>query len=266
MEKEFNDRRKNTITHNWQRILLLGFGMGFILYLIIGFLIIPLIGRWLISDYIETDLNRPGKIGSVGFNPLTFELSIDDFYLYEADSSVFISWKEVSVNLNVLLLINGIIEIDTMAIYGAGVNIIRNPDSTFNFDNIPGELLQLAAIFTRKEDPWELRLNRIGVHNTTAVFEDHMFAPHFVYGIEDIRFQLRDLHLFSPDTAAWKVNLKMAGGGTADASGILPTDGIRSDFSLRLSGISFKPFQPILSRFTHLRIDGGTLDADRPVD
>ena len=265
MKKGTDDQLKNKPQRRWQRKLLFWCGIGFVLYVIIGFLIVPLAAKWLISDFIETDLDHPLKVGSVGFNPFTFALSVDDLYLYEPDSSDFILLKEVYVNPNIFPVMRGMIEFDTIAVKGAELRLVRYPDSTFNFPHLLGKLSTVIGDSLLKKGSWDLRINRLGVFNTQVKFEDQSCTPHFMYSVDSIHLQLNDLHLFSPDTAAWRMHLKMAAGGEAEACGILRIDEITSDFSFKCSGLALKPVQPLLSRFAHLRIDSGTLDASGDV-
>ena len=244
----------------WQRNLLIFSSVALISYLIVGLFIIPVIIEWLINDFVETDLDRPLEIGSIGFNPLTFALSINDFYLFEPDSNVFINWRKFTADPNVLSLFNGVVEIDTMALHDVEINIIRNQDCTFNLEDPVNHFLTLVLDSLGIGSEWGLCVNRFGIHSATAAFKDDLLAPYFIYDVENVYFQLNDLHLFSQDTSTWQLNLHVGNGGMIEASGSLLTDRITSDLSFRVKDLALISFQPLLSKFVHLQIDSGTVD------
>jgi len=69
----------------------------FLLYTVVGFLILPPIVRLVAVKELSQQLNRQVAIRKIKFNPYALSVAVDGLMIREPDGTPFVSWEEVYV-------------------------------------------------------------------------------------------------------------------------------------------------------------------------
>jgi uncharacterized protein involved in outer membrane biogenesis len=108
---------------------------------------------------------------------------------------------------------------------------------------------------------WHFRLGEFRLSGFTLALADRGFEPAVGYDLADVSATLKnlsdDLHARVPFEAA----LKVAQGGSLDATGSFVPDGSGADARLKLSGLNLVPLQPVLARYATLTLNSGKVSA-----
>ena len=203
-----------------------------LLYLIIGYLIVPVIIKGQIISLLKDKYNRETEIESVSFNPLIFNLAIDGFVLYDNDRTSFLSWETLDIDLNILPLFNSEIELESIKLKNPSVIITRTSKTEFNFtDLIKAPQLPIDA-------GWTIHIKQMEVQNSSLTFLDSYFDSTPKLLIDNINFEATDIHLISSDTSRFKAEMNFGDGGTMNSSGYFTFQPISASVRYELSDFS----------------------------
>src|ERR1035437_8378918 len=81
----------------WRRRQL-GAGAAFLVYVLVGFFVLPPIMKSQLLKRLPAATKRQASIRQVKFNPLVLSLTIRGLSLTKPDGQVFASWEELYVN------------------------------------------------------------------------------------------------------------------------------------------------------------------------
>lgn len=127
-----------------------------------------------IINYAHTELNREVTFDKLSFNMIGFNL--ENFAMSEKSTfadGIFIKAKQLIVKINVLPLLHKEVTIDTLGIDGMYVEIKRDEEGKFNFDDII-ESKKSQEEETTKDDNSDMLLNidDLYVKDSTVKFND----------------------------------------------------------------------------------------------
>ncbi len=264
-----------------------------LLYTILGFVIVPYVAKIKAVDFIKEQYKRDAKIDAISFNPYTFTFSVKGFSLYDKDKYVFVYWKELFIDLNVLPLFSSKIELDNISISNPKVFIKKLNDNEFNFSDLMGQQQnqkskkansndlgkELEAKYSSigfeiintvqsinqnlKNDHWDFIINRFDVKNLSLTFEDRSLDSQNVkISIDGANLSINKLRPMSRDASTFTLDFKMREGGRASANGKFTLEPMSADFKLKIDKINFKQTGPYLAEFAYLRLDDGKLNVD----
>ena len=153
------------------------------------------------------------------------------------------------------------IKLRELAVRGGGMKLAR--DAKGNIDPLAslsaGERTDKPAQDTGAA--WHVRLGAFKLSGFKLALADQSFEPAVGYDLADVSATLKnlsdDLHAPVPFEAA----LKVAQGGSLDATGSFMPDGSGADARLKLGGLNLAPLQPVLAHYATLRLKSGDLSA-----
>ena len=148
-----------------------------------------------------------------------------------------------------------------LTVRGGGMKLTR--DAEGNIDPLAslgaGERTDKPAKDTGAA--WHFRLGAFKLSGFKLALADRSFEPAVGYDLADVSATLKnlsdDLHAPVPFEAA----LKVAQGGSLDATGSFMPDGSGADARLKLSGFNLVPLQTVLARYATLRLKSGNVSA-----
>src|SRR5262245_49535904 len=73
-------------------------GGAFVCYTVLGFIILPLIVRWVAVRQLRTQLDREVAIQKLRINPFALSTTIRGLLIKDKDGQPFVSWEEFYVN------------------------------------------------------------------------------------------------------------------------------------------------------------------------
>lgn len=263
------------------------------LYTFLGFVIVPYIAKIQTVNFIKEQYKREVKIESVSFNPYTFTFSVKGFSLYDKDKSVFLSWNDFFVDLNVLPLFSSKIELEKISISAPKVVIKKISDTEFNFSDLMGQQPKIKnkkansidepkstdikyssigleivnAVQSKnqnqKNDNWDFIINQFEVSGLNLTFDDQSLDSQKVkLNIDGANLTINKLHPMSRDASTFSLDFKVRDGGKASAKGKFTLEPLSADFKLNVDKLNFKQTGPYLSEFAYLRLDDGKLNVD----
>ena len=264
-----------------------------LLYTFLGFVIVPYVAKNEAVNFIKEQYKRDAKIEAVSFNPYTFTFSVKGFSLYDKDKSLFLSWNDFLIDLNILPLFSSKIELDKIFISNPKVIIKKLNDNEFNFSDLIDqqqktktkkvnsideprsidikystiglEFINSVQLKNKnhKKDQWDFIINKFDVKNLDLTFEDRSLDSQKVKIIIDgANLTINKLRPMSRDASTFSLNFKMHEGGRASVNGKFTLEPISADFKLKLDKLNFKQTGPYLAEFAYLRLDDGKLNID----
>ena len=151
----------NTKSKKLLRNPLFGVTALLVLYMFIGFIVIPFVIKRQAADFIKDEYNRDAQIESVSFNPFTFTLSIGGFQINEKDIDVFLKWQGFYADLNFLSIFSKVIDIEELQLLYPEAKILKKGDE-FNFsDLITEEEEQVDSLEEKME--WDILIRKLRI-------------------------------------------------------------------------------------------------------
>jgi len=120
-----------------RRWLVLILGLLVVAGAIVAYRLPELVRRVAIAQ-IRATTERPVEIAHVDLNLLTGRASIRGFRLAERDGQPFAAIERLDVALRLPSLLVGHLRFREVAVHDSTVNVVRRPDSTFNFSDLVG--------------------------------------------------------------------------------------------------------------------------------
>jgi hypothetical protein len=107
-----------------------------LIYTIIGFIAIPKIAKPQIENIINENITQKATIEKIHFNPFLFKFSIDNLKIADKNKTTF-SLKSISIDFSALKSIDKKhIHFKILKIVEPYINIIENPDGSFNLEKL----------------------------------------------------------------------------------------------------------------------------------
>ncbi|MCD4675034.1 MAG: AsmA family protein, partial [Desulfobacula sp.] len=107
-----------------------------VLYTLVGFFLLPVLGKNILKDKLSESLNRQVTIEKIAVNPYALTVTIDALVVKDKNSDVFFSTQKIFANLSISTLFTFTIVVSDISLESPYVNIIRNTDESFNFSDL----------------------------------------------------------------------------------------------------------------------------------
>jgi len=112
------------------------------IYAILGFIVLPLVLKSQLVQIVQKETNAKLSLDSVFFNPLVFQLKINDIKLTDANDTHLLSLKSILINLEPFAIFNASLHIKEIALEEPKISLVYKKDKTIN----------LASILKSKEE------------------------------------------------------------------------------------------------------------------
>ncbi|NOX64461.1 MAG: DUF748 domain-containing protein [Chlorobi bacterium] len=231
-EKNHTKSKSKKLSRNplfWVTVLL-------VLYMFIGFVVIPFIIRGQAIDFIKEEYNRDAKIETVSFNPFTFTLSIEGFLLNEKDRGVFLKWGDFYVDLNLFPLFSKVVDIEELQLLYPEIQIIKKREEFNFFDLIIKEEEEVDAL--KENSDWDFLVRNLRIRKLNLLTQDKSVEPMAEVHIDSIDVLLANIHPFTSDTTEFKVDFEIREGGKGSVSGIFTQIPSMTEFTFDTDSIA----------------------------
>lgn len=105
----------------------------FVLYVLVGFFVVPPVMEHLAVTRTERILDRPASIGEVRFNPLRLSLEVNDFAIYEPDGNAELaSFEQLSANVESVSLVRLALILENVGLVGPYLHAVYYEDGSTN--------------------------------------------------------------------------------------------------------------------------------------
>jgi len=166
------------------------------------------------------------------------------------------------------------IAIQRVAVTGGRARVIRDKDGNLRvvemFRAREGSKPRPAAAGSRKAGTegqgWSASLDALDVSGVSVSLADRSFDPAVAVDLVNIKAGLKNLHTGGKTPVGFEAALQVKQGGTVRASGSFGVDGRRAAASVKVERVSLKPLQPVVARYTSVRLESGDVSTAAKLD
>ena len=117
--------------------VLIGIAVAFLLYSVIGFLVLPTVLKNTLEKKLSENLKRSVSIEAIQINPYLLQISINNLLVENRDQDDrFVAFDHLFVDLEAVSLFKRALVIKTLTLAGPRVNLSRYKDLSYNFSDI----------------------------------------------------------------------------------------------------------------------------------
>ena len=192
----------------------------FLGYLFLGFILLPFLLKPQLIKIIENETNTKVTIESLHFNPLVFEIRIDELSLKDLNRKDLVDFAELRINLNPTSLFMGALELKELALINPRINFVYNKDKSINL---------LKIIKAKKEEPKDQESNTsinmpriivdvVDIEGGELSYKDYTRKTPFLFSLENIGFSLKnfDTKKIAHNSAGIRFYSRLGDGGFID--------------------------------------------------
>ena len=146
---------------------LIGVAVFFVLYTVIGFLVLPPIARSLIEKDMGAALHRKTTLRKVLINPYTFKVVLKGLTVREKDGAkTFVSFEELSINIQSISLFRKGVDIKEVVLQKPYLHIVRKKEDFYNISDL------ISGKGPQKKQPFQFTVGDVRISGGTIDFED----------------------------------------------------------------------------------------------
>ena len=166
----------------------------FLGYLFLGFIAVPLVVKPQLIKQIQKQTYSKVTIDALYFNPLIFQLEIDDLVLKDLEENRLFSFETLRINLDPSSLLYGAMELKELALVDPKIYLVYNKDQTIN-------LVKILKPSDEKIEPKEdntttvlphIVIDTIDMEGGELIYSDYTRQTPFKFSFENIGFTLKD--------------------------------------------------------------------------
>lgn len=169
MKKSSPKGHKTSAMSKHQKVLI-GIAIAFLLYSVIGFLVLPAVLKNTLEKKLSENLKRSVSIETIQINPYLFKVAVNNFLVKDiSEDDHFVAFDQLFIDLEAFSLFKRALVIKTLTLTGPRVNLARFKDLSYNFSDIAG-----SSSPEEKTDskPFLFSVNNIEIINGAIVFFD----------------------------------------------------------------------------------------------
>lgn len=225
----------------WSR-LLLGVAAFFVLFTVVGFLVLPPVVKSQLEKRLSAELGRRVTVGKVRMNPYVLSLTLENFAMQEADgTTLFLGWRRLHVNFDAWSSLRGEWVLGEILLDDFTARGRINPDQSLNVSDV---LAKLSSTKDSDQPPRPMRVARLQVTNSRVDLEDRSKTPPFATAIGPLTFALTQFRTVSEEGAPARFDAVTEAGEKLAWSGTLRAGPLRSTGEFSLENIVLPKYAP----------------------
>lgn len=239
--------------------------VAFLLYTLLGFLLVPALIKWQLVKQLPAATKRQAAVRQVKFNPWTLSLTIRGLALNEPDGHPFASWEELYVNFQASSLFRWAWTFQEIRLVRPFLEVLLSPDGQLNLANLVAPAEPAPPTPPPPTEPGTIP--RLGIWHLTitngfVAFEDQTLRQPFRTEYQPINLRLTEFTT-RPDTdAPYAFHAEGDTGSQVRWAGNLTVQPLRSSGQLAIAGVPLGRYQPYLDQFTRAHLTNGVLGLD----
>lgn len=155
-----------------------------VLYLIVGFLLVPLAAPRLVAWQGSKLLGRPVTLKRAYLNPLTFYMRLSGLRIADTDQTTMAGFSTFSVDIDARQLLRKRFIVNSVAVDGLELNIVLLPGNRVNLAALASAEQENAAPAKSAPLP-DAAVESITLTNGTITFTDTTVSPGFTLAVHD---------------------------------------------------------------------------------
>ncbi|TKB25659.1 DUF748 domain-containing protein [Desulfopila sp. IMCC35006] len=208
-----------------------------LLYALAGFVALPALVRWYVPRYAHQDLHCQADLQKIRINPFLLTVEINGFSLKQADGSPLVAFARLFVDLETSSLFRWAVVLREFALDKPEIHLAVEPDGTINFE-------KLAPASSTPPEPAkpDARLLRFilqgaAINEGRIVAVDNRQSTPAQLSLEKLNLQIKDLSSLKEHNGSYAISAATENGESLQWEGGVTLTPLRSEGSLRLTGI-----------------------------
>lgn len=242
----------------------LRWSLGLLLaYAVIGFLIAPVVVRWVAVKQLRQLLGREVTIEKVRLNPFALSGTVRGFLIKDLDGEPFVSWDEAYANFQLSSFFGHPWVFREVTTTNPYVRVQINADYSLNFSDLIQRFSTkstLASVPKSPARPPALRVHSLRVEGARASVTDRTLRQPFTRVIGPVKLNLENFHTDPSSKNPYAFAGRTDAGETFTWNGHFFLDPIRSGGELKVSGISLPHFAPVYQDLVRFELRNGVVD------
>jgi hypothetical protein len=239
---------------------LVGAGLAFLAYSLVGFLLLPPIIKWQMVKRLPAITKRQAAVQQVKVNPWTLSLTVRGLALSEPDGRPFASWDELYVNFQASSLFRWAWTFKEIRLVKPFGEIILLKDGRLNFANML-EAPANAPPKSTSSSILRLNISSLEVTNGFVALEDRTMRSLFRTEYRPINLSLKKFSTRPNSDTPYSFRAESDAGRSIAWAGDLTIQPLRSAGHLEVTGIKLSRYEPYLEEFTSALVTNGLADA-----
>lgn len=254
-------------------------------YLLLGFVIIPLVMVWAIPSQGTKFLKTPVKVKSAFLNPVLGQLRINGLGIFDQQKQLLVGFDKLFVDVSFTNLFKKIYRVEAFRLDGLKINVVLLPDGKINLLALvppapaakPGAPAQAtpspsaakptpaptekAAAVKTVEMPLVI-VDEIALKDGAIRFEDQSITPHFSTLLNALDLLITGVTT-KPDAqvkVAFKAKLDEKGAISVDVLANPLKQPFAGETSVSLNGYAMQILTPYVGKYTGRTLDDGRMD------
>ncbi|HEX9785922.1 MAG TPA: DUF748 domain-containing protein [Opitutaceae bacterium] len=236
----------------------------FVVYLLVGFLVLPPIVRGQIEKQAGAVLDRAVGVGKVQMNPLVFSVSVDGLRVIDHDGADLASWQRAYVNFDPLTsLLRWEWHVKQVELVEPRQRVVIDKEGRLNI----ADLLEPGAEETAAEtDPVEKRvslpaigLGRLFIQDWSVSLADESLREPFATVVGPMTFELSNLTTRADEESPYSLRGTTDTGETFGWSGTMSVAPLGSQGLIEFNGVSLPKHAPLAGNAHRSDVRAGTV-------
>lgn len=231
----------------------------FLLYCLLGFLIIPGIGLRVANQQLAHYATVPARLERIEFNPFSLELTLWGLHL-GPDGEEQVRFRRLYANLELDSLWKRRLHLADVELDAPHTELLFAENGTLNLSKLfklpPSEP---APAQEEPSQPFPLRIDRIRLAEGSLHFQDRRPSEPVDFVFDPMGFELHNLSTLPEDGAEMTLVATGPHGGKLDWKGDLSIVPLTSKGSFTLQGVPLKAWWPYVRDNAPLNLDNGIL-------
>ncbi len=231
----------------------------FVVYSIVGFLILPPIIRVVAAKQIARQLDREVFIRKVRLNPYTLSTTIRGLLVKDKNGEPFLSWDEVYVNFQLSSFFGHTWVFKEVNTSQPFVRVQMNKDYTFNFSDLITKFSAGSPAAKNPPKPLALRIDRLQITGAVASLADLTPRTPFKRTVGPIDVTLVGFRTDPSNKNPYSFTGTTDAGEKISWSGFFYLTPIRSEGEFALENLTLNKYAALYQDFVRFQIRDGTV-------
>lgn len=209
----------------------------FILYGVVGFMVLPWYANKALGEYVSKQLQRELVIEKIYFNPFTFHLRADNIALKEKNQVPIASLIELDINIDLDQLLKKTLVVSTLRLNEPRLELIIDETGSMNLDHLLSELP--ATDSDSGDDP---ALNFIfestAIQQGSVLIVDYSKEQSIQSLVKDINLEFSSISTFANEEGNYQIDLDLDKNTRAKLTGTLSLTPLMSVGQFQIADLS----------------------------
>lgn len=252
------------------RIFLSISGTFFLFYLFIGFIVLPITVKWVLTNKISEQIQHNIYVRKIRFNPFHYSLNIDHLEVFDQYGIRMISFERLFVDFQIASLWSDDWQFQKISLEKPYINVILNRQGNINLTELipiapeqdTDETHTLQIENKSKKEAKYLMISILEITGGTILFQDKIPQEPFIYAIRPISTTLHNFNTHISKAGGMKITLLDGPQGTISVQGACAINPVQCFINFDMESFALSVFQPYINTLVPINIKSGFIYMD----